>query len=135
VPLATRLLRALLLIVIASNGGCKSRSATGIDLPRYPGGEYMPLDRREYGNYVVYGAILRNPMDAAPIVAWYDKQLKPGWIKEGDGKFGAIFMKNMHLPEDGQGGPIPIDPAQIGGYVEIDLSGTVTLYQSVPKSE
>jgi hypothetical protein len=105
-----------------------------LDLPRYPGAQYSPLPRREYGSYVLYGALLRTVIDARPLGQWYTEQLKEeGWEKQDGGQFGATFMLNMEMPDDGQRIPRPKDPSVKGSYVAVEVGGTVTMYQSIPK--
>lgn len=119
-------------LALAFGGGCR-KGRTGVDLPRYPGSQYAPADRMEYGSYVLYGALLSSSNEAANIIEWYDGQLKDGWTKEGGGQWGATYTKNMEL-RDGEKLPTPKDPTQKGGYVSVAIGGSITLYESVPKT-
>jgi hypothetical protein len=124
---------ALLTLAIAIVSGC-NRDKTGIDLPRYPGALYSPLPRREFGSYMLYGALLRTTMDARPLGQWYSEQLKEeGWDKQEGGQLGSTFWNNMEMPSDGQRIPRPKDPSVKGSYISVDAGGIVTMYQSIPK--
>ncbi len=122
-----------LIVLACSSFGCR-KGTTGVDLPRYPGAQYMALPRQEHGTYILYGAQLGTSHEARTIFEWYVKQVKPKgkWKISGGGQMGGLLVQNMRL--DGRT-PKPINPDQPGAYIQVVLGGSVTLYQSVPKKK
>jgi hypothetical protein len=129
------LVPTLLIGLTLGASGCR-KEKTGVSLPRYPGGQYTPLERQEHGTYVLYGAQLMTSGEAAGIFKWYEEQLKGKgqWDKSGGGQWGGTFSQNMKL-EDERSPPKPVNPDQPGSFIAVNLGGSVMLYQSVPKKK
>ncbi len=111
---------------------CKRGGSTGITWPRYPGAEYTPMERREFGSYELFGAMLRTPADVPEIAKWYSGQLQ-GWEKSGD-VMEVSYRLNMEYDESGKTAR-PVDPSKKGGLIEISIGGVITMWESVPKAK
>jgi hypothetical protein len=123
----------LSLLAVMGLFGCQ-KGKTGIDLPRYPGADYMAMPVREFEAYDVHSALLRTPMEAQGIGQWYSEKLGPEWEKHVGGQFGSEFSNNMKMIP-GQDVPQPTDPTRVGSYIQVEIGGTIMLYQSMPKKK